>query len=60
MFSFKILLGLAQKNAIMELIGFFGITDHVIGFGQDTTAANVGKEKGTFGRACKELDRPLR
>ena len=41
----------------MELLRYFGITDNVIGFSQDTTAANVGKEKGIFGRAndCRKL-----
>ena len=48
--------GLAQKNAIIELLEFYGITVNVIGMSQDTTAANVGKDKGAFGRVCKELD----
>ena len=48
--------GLAQKNAIMELLEFYGITANVIGMSQDTTAANVGKDRGAFGRVCKELD----
>ena len=48
--------GLAQKNAIMELLEFYGITVNVIGMSQDTTAANVGKDRGAFGRVCKELD----
>ena len=56
---FTIFPGLAQKNAIVELLEYFGITGHVIGMAQDTTAANVAREKGTFARLCKELDRPL-
>ena len=56
---FTIFSGLAQKNAIVELVRHYAITGHVIGMGQDTTAANVAREKGTFGRFCKELDIPL-
>ena len=40
----------------MELIEFFGLNGHIIGMSQDTTATNVGREKGTFRRVCQDMD----
>ena len=53
MFSSQNISGRAQKNAIRELLEFYV---NVIVMIQDTTAANVGKDKGVFMRVCKELD----
>ena len=43
-------------NSIKEHVEYFGISGHVIGMSQDTTATNVGREKGTFRRYCQEID----
>ena len=42
-------------NSIKEHVEYFGISGHVIGMSQDTTATNVGREKGTFRRYCQEM-----
>ena len=48
--------GATQTKAIFEQLDHYGIRDHVIGFSQDTTSANVGNIRGQTVCAGKESD----
>ena len=48
--------GLAQKEAIVQILQDLGVLHNLIGVCQDTTGANKGIERrGAYFRLCKEL-----